>query len=89
MARPTPQPATAGKLCQSLELRVSSRQEKANSKQSAQSKDLGELVRRPWHGRRQEAAPENAFCQDLDPLGQGFSWRAGNFFFAHREVWWA
>ena len=67
MAMPAPQPVTAGKLCQSSELHGSSRQGKANSKQSSQSQDLSELVRRPWHGRRQEAASENAFRRGFDP----------------------
>ena len=70
MVRHVPQQATAGKPCRSLELRGSSKQDKPNFKESAQSRDLGKLVRRPWHGQKQEAASENTFCRGLIPLNK-------------------
>ena len=62
--------ATASHCWQALPELGATRQLKARKSQLETKRTIprvGELVRRPWHGRRQEAASENAFRRGFAP----------------------
>lgn len=72
MARPAPQPATAGKLCRSSELRGSSRQGKANSKQSPQSQEWASWSAGHGTADGRKRLRRMPFVGVLIPPSQGF-----------------
>ena len=72
MARPAPQPAIAGKLCRSSELRGSSRQGKANSKQSPQSQEWASWSAGHGTADGRKRLRRMPFVGVLIPPSQGF-----------------